>query len=362
MVDSHILAQQAWCLPKGQVYLLNHAIGLLPSNSRAALDDAFFTPWLDPANAWPKWLAALEDFKTSLAKLLGGEPGHFCPQTNISSAFTKLLQSYTLPASRQTLLLSEDDFPTIGFVASCCPNLKVKYMPSGAPLEDVNLWAEHLTSDVGVVMVTHAQSSTGRLVPVKEISKLAAEREVFCVVDIAQSAGIVPIDLADWHADAVIGSCVKWLCGGPGAGFLWISSDASRLRPVDVGWFSHRDPFEFDIHSFEYASDATRFLGGTPSVAPFVLANNSILQLLNIGIDTIREHNSQARDLLSRWFAQEDLVSPAQPAFQNGSLIVKASDANKKMLQLKNLAFDERPNGLRLSPHIYTPLDSLGKA
>ena len=38
---------------------------------------------------------------------------------------------------------------------------------------------------------------------------------------------------------------------------------------MDVGWFSHAQPFEFDIHNFEYAEGAARFSGGTPSIAPF---------------------------------------------------------------------------------------------
>lgn len=354
--------KQNWVMPEDQLYLLNHAVGLLPASSRTALEMLFFKPWLDAEKAWPQWLDSLECFKKSLSQLLGGEAGDFCPQSNVSSGLTKLLHSFELTKNRRSILLSEDDFPTIGFVATQCPHLQVKYIPSGAPLEDAQFWSDFLSDDIGIVMITHAQSSTGRLVPVKEITELAKERGIFNVVDIAQSAGVVPIDITQWRADAVIGSCVKWLCGGPGAGFLWVSpNQVQTLKPVDVGWFSHRDPFEFDIHSFDFAADASRFLGGTPSVAAYVLAHNGIQELFDIGIDVIRQHNCIARSHLASWFSPEDIVSPKNQQFQNGSLIVASSEHNKALLQARRVAFDERPNGLRLSPHIYNSLETLNQ-
>ncbi|QXP36821.1 aminotransferase class V-fold PLP-dependent enzyme [Shewanella algae] len=122
--------------------------------------------------------------------------------------------------------------------------------------------ATGLGEDVALAFITHAISETGQLQSVSEICALARSLGVMTVVDIAQSLGVIPIDLGQWQADAVLGSCVKWCCAGPGAAFLWLSDRlAQTLEPVDLGWFSHEAPFEFDIHDFRYAKGAKRFWG-----------------------------------------------------------------------------------------------------
>ena len=54
---------------------------------------------------------------------------------------------------------------------------------------------------------------------------MARSRNIISILDIAQSVGIVPIDLKALNPDFMIGSSVKWLCGGPGAAYLWVNSD-----------------------------------------------------------------------------------------------------------------------------------------
>ena len=191
----------------------------------------------------------------------------FCPQTNVSSATTKIL--YALPElrARRTVLLSEEAFLSLAFVFQMAAGsgFRLKYIDGGADAGDPEVWKGQLTADVGLVLLTHVHSNSGLQTPVKDISELARERGITSVVDVAQSVGVLPIDVRYWNADFVVGSCVKWVCGGPGAGFLWANpSVVDQSQPIDVGWFSHDDPFEFDIHRFRYATDSLRFWGGTP--------------------------------------------------------------------------------------------------
>lgn len=62
---------------------------------------------------------------------------------------------------------------------------------------------------------------------------------------------------------------------------------------MDLGWFSHEAPFEFDIHDFRYAKGAKRFWGGTPSVLPYMLAVASLQQLRAFGDSQIYQHNQR---------------------------------------------------------------------
>jgi selenocysteine lyase/cysteine desulfurase len=190
--------------------------------------------------------------------------------------------------------------------------------------------------------------------PVAEIAKLCREREILCVVDVAQSAGILPLDLRGVGVDVALGSCIKWLCGGPGAGFLWIRRElAEELEPIDVGWFSHEDPFEMDIHSFRYASGAARFWGGTPSVAPFVIAAASLRHIHALGVEAIRAHN---RRLVQ---AFRDALSPAWrsrlPAWPTGGTLCiplgGEFDEVTTSLAQAGVQFDTRGDVIRVSFH-----------
>ena len=74
------------------------------------------------------------------------------------------------------------------------------------------------------------------------------------ILDIYQAAGVIPVDLQALGADFAVGGSVKWLCGGPGAGYLYVRPDlAPALEPAFVGWAAHAEPFEFEAAPIRYA-------------------------------------------------------------------------------------------------------------
>ena len=354
-------------LPSDGIYLLNHSVGRPPVTVREAWSQGFMEPWEAGGEAvWPRWLAAVEDFRSALARLLHSQTGSFCPQVNLSSALTKILQAVSLPAPRTTILYCEEDFPSMGYVLQQAQRLgyRLRALPADLDPLDASHWSGQLDDEVGLVLVTHVHSNTSMQVPVADITALARSRGILSVVDIAQSVGCVPIDLRTWQADFVIGSCVKWLCGGPGAGFLWV--DSSRLaecEPLDVGWFSHQDPFEFDIHDFRYADDALRFWGGTPSVQPYVLAAHSIGVLCDIGIDRIRAHNLGLTGRILDAVDPNHRATPREASRRGGTVVLRYPAPLQaeicERLEAARVEFDVRPTGIRLSPHIYNQGDEV---
>ena len=234
-------------------------------------------------------------------------------------------------------------------------------IPKERNLADLQIWSDFLDDEVAIALVTHVVSNTSQRLPVKNIIELCREREIISIVDVAQSAGIIPVNLSCWQADFVIGSCVKWLCGGPGAGYLWVNEDnVNACRPSDVGWFSHDNPMSLNMDNFEYAYGARRFSGGTPSIVPFTLASESIRLLLSIGIEQIHHHN---RNLIDRLTSQLNISPPWESDNRGGTLVVSFSN-NQKVLQKlsrEGVQCDLRNEGLRLSPHIYNSASEIDK-
>jgi kynureninase len=340
-------------------YALTHSVGCLPVATAHALQEKFLQPWAEQGgDAWNAWLAAIEGFRESLAALLGGNAIDYCPQANLSSGLAKLLPALPESPSQTVLLAAEDSFPSLGFVLQRAQRIGfcARLIPRIHDPSSLAGWSDAITSDVAAVLVTHVHSNTGAVAPVAQIAALCRERGTRCIVDIAQSAGILPLSVTEFGADVVLGSCVKWLCGGPGAGFMWISPALlPHLAPPDVGWFSHADPFEFDVHSFRYASDARRFWGGTPSVVPYAIAAESLRVLAAIGIDCIRSHTLQLveafRDALPvPWRSKID------PARIGGTICLDLADAHCAIthrLRENSVRFDSRAAVVRLSFHIY---------
>lgn len=343
------------------IYLLSHSVGRPPVDVEAALGAGFFQAWVrGDGEPWPAWLDIVDTFRERLGTLLNARPAQICPQTNLSGALARLVGGLAPLPGREVLLLAEDDFPSMGFVLEQAERLgyRRRFLPAGADAQDPAAWSAALADDVRLVLLTHVQSNTGRCLPVAEIAAIARARGVLSVVDVAQSAGVLPVDVAAIGADAVLGSCVKWLCGGPGAGFLWAGEELLRVcRPVDVGWFSHAEPFEFDIHRFRHAPDARRFWGGTPSVLPFAVAGHALGLVGEIGVAAVRAHNLALGARLIAALPPGALRSPADAERRGGTLIVHAGAAQPALaagLRAAAVQFDERASGIRLSPHVYT--------
>lgn len=356
---THMHHRDDFHVPGPGPYALTHSVGCLPKRSTAAIQQHYLQPWqLQGGDAWPAWLSALDEFRESLAALLGGDPADYCPQSNLSSGLAKLLPALPRQTGRKVLLAAEDSFPSMAFVLQQARGIgyETRLIPRTQDPTSMAAWRSAMTAEVAAALVTHAHSNTGIVAPVADIAALCRERGIFCIVDVAQSAGILPFSVMGLGADVILGSCVKWLCGGPGAGFMWIRpSLLSQLTPTDVGWFSHDDPFEFDVHSFRYAADARRFWGGTPSIAPYVVAAVGIRTIAHIGIEAIRAHNHELMrvfrgELPVSWRDRVDLERIG------GTICLPLDETREEVLRslrANAVRADSRGSVVRLSFHIY---------
>ncbi len=337
-------------------YFLSHSVGCLPKVSQAAIKERLFGPWMSGEN-WTLWMEELERFRLGVSKLLNVKAAEICPQNNVSSALTKILFSLPKSDGRDVILLSEMDFPTVGFVAKQAETLGYRLQFIEGDSSEFHAWDSVINDQIAFVLVTHALSNTSHILPVEEICAKAKIAGATSIVDVAQSLGAVPVNAVQWDADFVIGTGVKFLCFGPGACFLYASEAVlPKCHPVDVGWFSHENPFEMDIQNFRYASDAMRFFGGTPSPAPYVLANGAMEIWREIGLDTaqkrIQAHLSKLHEALPKGAA----VSPIDPTKRGGTLVVANTHGDKirENLHAENIKFDQRKEGYRFSVHGYT--------
>ncbi len=356
-------------LPRG-IYALSHSVGPCVTKTQDILKEQYFTPWIEQGgDAWPLWLDNINHFCFSVGTLINASQQEICPQPNLASGFYAYLTAICkLRSSKETgnhaIIMHKDAFASMGFVVKGVANtFNLKLILIDEHVNNLDAWEQALQqNNVLACLFTHVHSNTSVKSHIKTLVNLCKGYAAFALVDIAQSVGVVNINVKEWEVDAAFGSCVKWLCGGPGAGFMYVNNaDINQLEPDPIGWFSHENPFEFDIEHFKYADNALRFWGGTPSVAPYITANASIAAILDIGIDQIVTHNlALKRILLSSLQAYHPTMTlPDEANDLGGSLCIKPASFTQTIQKLKSMGvlFDSRGEIIRISLHIFNTED-----
>ncbi len=96
--------------------------------------------------------------------------------------------------------------------------------------------AEVITPDLRLCVLTHVSNVCGARMPVEEVGRLCRERGVLFCVDAAQSAGILPLDMAAMGIDALVMPAHKGLLGPQGLGVLILADGAAQaIEPLISG-------------------------------------------------------------------------------------------------------------------------------
>ena len=164
-----------------------------------------------------------------------------------------------------------------------------------------------------------------------------------------------------------VGGSVKWLCGGPGNGWLYIRPDLSEaLTPTYTGWQAHERPFGFE-EEMAYAHGAARFLTGTPNVPAHYAATAGYDLIEEIGVERIRERSlGQTQLLIDLADASGfEVRSPREAHRRGGTVTVHVPEfaAVYRELMERQIICDFRPEaGIRLGPHYFNTDDELRHA
>jgi kynureninase len=227
---------------------------------------------------------------------------------------------------------------------------------------------EAIDEDTLLVPISHVIFKSGYQQDVAAITARAHAVGALVVADLYQSAGTLPVDVTAWDVDFATGGSVKWLCGGPGAGYLYVAPRLqASLEPRLTGWAAHARPFAFEPGAIEYAPGMARFLHGTPCVPALYAARAGYDLVERIGTAAIRAKSVRQTSLLLELARAAGITprSPERPEQRGGMVIldVPHAEAVTRELLRREVLVDHRPGaGIRISPHFYTADDELARA
>jgi kynureninase len=216
-----------------------------------------------------------------------------------------------------------------------------------------------------LVSVSHVIYKSAYIQDLASITRRAHEVGALVIADIYQSAGTVPVNVRELGVDFATGGSVKWLCGGPGAGYLYVRRDLwPTLEPRLTGWVAHRNPFAFDPGPIDFAPDAHRFLNGTPNIPGLYAARSGYEIIGEVGVENIRAKSIRQTSRLIA-LAEEagyPVNSPEDSSQRGGTVtldIPNAYEVTQELLR-RDFLLDYRPGaGIRIAPHFYTKDEEL---
>jgi kynureninase len=353
-------------------YLVSHSLGAMPRGAAAGLA-AYAEAWATRGvRAWADgWWAMPVTVGDKVGRIIGAPPGSVVMHQNVSVCQALVLSCFDLAGRRNKIVYEDLNFPSVMYVYEAHRGLgaRVQMVPSAdgitVPLERM---LEAIDEETLLVPISHVIFKSGFVQDVAAIVKRAHEVGALVVADLYQSAGTVPVDVTAWDVDFATGGSVKWLCGGPGAGYLYVAPRLrDRLEPRVTGWMAHEHPFAFETGPITYAKDWTRFLHGSPAVPALYAAQAGYDVVNSIGIGTIRAKSLRQVQLLFDLARELGLTphSPEKPEERGGMAILEVphGEAVTRELLRREVIVDYRPGaGIRLSPHFYTADDEIRHA
>jgi kynureninase len=344
-------------------YLINHSLGAMPAAAEERLHE-YARTWRERGiRAWGEgWWQMSMTVGDQIGRIIGAPPGSTVMHQNVAVAEAIVLSCFRpVDPHRNRVVYEEGNFPSVRYLYQAQPDLDVVVVPDDTAI------VEAIDERTLLVPITHVLFKTGEIQDVAAIVRRAHDVGAHVVLDAYQSAGIVPLDVTGLNVDFAVGGSVKWLCGGPGNGWLYVRPDlAETLEPTFVGWQAHARPFDFEPE-LEYAEGSARFLTGTPNVPALYAATAGYDLIEEIGVERIREQSLRQTRLLIDLCDEAgfDVGSPRDPARRGGTVTVRTPEfeAVHKELTERQILCDFRPDaGLRLGPHYYNTDDELQHA
>jgi kynureninase len=351
------------------VYMISNSLGAMPRAAAASLAE-YADAWAARgARAWEeRWWTLASEVGDRVGQVIGAPPGTVSMHPNVTSAEMTVLSSIRPEGRRRRIVCPEMDFPSMLYLyrAHEAAGFELEVVPAEPDLTvRVERMVEAIDETTALVGMSHVFFRSSYIMDPRPIIERAHAVGAPVILDAFQSAGIIPLDVTELGVDFATGGCLKWLCGGPGNGFLYTRPDLLKtLRPCFTGWLAHRNPFAFETGPIEWREDAMRMMNGTPPIPALYAAIPGLEIITRVGVDRIR---GKSKLMTARLLALADehgyrSVASRDPERLAGTVAIDVPHAREvaRTLNARDFVVDYRPGvGIRASPHFYNTFDEI---
>ena len=344
-----------------RTYLINNSLGAMPRKTRERLVE-FCDAWdYEGVEAWWKWLPMVTETGDMIGRIINAPKGSVMMHQNVATLTAMVLSALDFTGKRNKLVYDDMQFTSPHYVLQAWRKYGARPVVVKSPdgiLAPTKALLDAIDDKTLLVPISLVLFRSGCIHDVEAIITKAHKVGAKVLLDVYQGAGSVPVDVKKLKVDFLVGGSVKWLCGGPGACFLYVRPDLmKKFSPAMTGWFSHKRPFKFELKMDE-ANDIHRWMGGSPSVPALYSAQSGYEIIAKAGVKNIRKKSMRQTALMVE-MADEmgfELNSPREPDLRAGFVVVDfdGAEAAHHKLIAQGFNIDYRPRaGIRVAPHFY---------
>ena len=364
MTDPLLAFRAEFPILERSTYLVSNSLGAMPRGVPDRLAE-YVDLWAESGvKAWGKgWWEMPVTVGNEIAPLIGAGDGEVVMFPNVTLAQSAVLSALDYTPPRDTIVMTELDFPSVRYAYDHLARrlgARIVVVPSD---DGIGIDTERLLAAIDertrLVAISQVLFRSAFVMDVDAICRRAHEMGALVSLDSFHAVGVMPVDVKRSGADFLTGGVLKWLCGGPGGCFLYVAPEVSeRLAPAMTGWQAHARPFAFEPE-MEYATDAFRWLNGTPVIPALYAAIEGPRIVRRAGIERIREKSVRQTTRLIELADERGYTvhAPRDAARRGGTVAFDVPHAYEvaQYLLANRVIVDYRPGaGIRVAPHFYT--------
>lgn len=370
MTDPLLRFRPEFPILERSTYLVSNSLGAMPRTVADRLA-TYVDDWAElGVRAWGQgWWEMPVRVGDEIAPLLGAGPGEVVMLPNVTLAQATVLSALSYAPPRNRIVMTALDFPSVSYVYHALATrlgAEIVVVPGaddGVGV-DTDRLLEAIDERTRLVAISHVLFRSAFIMDVEAVCRRAHEVGALVSLDAFHAVGVLPVDVAAIGCDFLTGGVLKWLCGGPGGCFLYVNpAIRDTIAPALTGWQAHARPFAFEP-AMDYATDAFRWLGGTPVIPALYAAAEGPKLVRRAGIAAIREKSiRQTTRLIELADARGYPVRAPRDASRRGGTVafdVPHAYEVSQYLLARRVVVDYRPGaGIRIAPHFYTSDDEL---
>jgi kynureninase len=343
-------------------YLINNSLGAMPATVPASLSeyaDAWATKGVE---AWTTdWLPEVRQVADRLAGLIGAPPGSVVVHQNVSTLTAMVLAALTPTDRRNRVVVTDVEWPSHRYLLEGYARrhgIEVVVVPTDGVHVDTDQLVAAIDERTLFVPVSHVLFRSAFINDVAAVCARARAVGAISMVDGYHAVGHLPVDVEGIGCDFYTGGSVKWLCGGPGVGYLYIRPELEGIDPVEVGWLGHARPFDF-AERWEPADGAMGWLGGTPSIPALYAAREGHAIVAEVTPARIRATSLPLTARLIEGAIERGIRvrTPLDPQQRAGTVTFDlgpdTAAASRRLIDAGIIVDYRKGSGIRVGPHFF---------
>lgn len=369
MTDGLLEYREEFPILERTTYLVSNSLGPMPRSVPGRLAE-YAADWGGlGVKAWARgWWEMPVDVGNEIAPLMNAGPGEVVMMPNVTIAQSAVCSAIDFTAPRDTIVMTELDFPSVRYAYEELAKrfgarVVVVRSDDGISIDEDRLLAA-IDERTRLVAISHVLFKSAFINDADAICARAHSMGALVSLDAFHSVGIIPVDVRRSGVDFLTGGVLKWLCGGPGGCFLYVSPEIrDTLAPALTGWQAHSRPFAFE-ERMEYTPGPFRWLNGTPVIPALYASAEGVKIIRRAGVDAIREKSIRQTSRLIqladargyRVFAHRD------PKRRGGTVAVDVPHGYEvtQVLLSRDILVDYRVGaGIRVAPHFFNRDDEV---